>query len=93
MGYRIAYTNVGQPEAAMPPKAGKQGKVILIICIVLCLAFCFSPVRRAVATLIFPGMDEAAFLKMEDLANEIRQGKPVGEAVTAFCREILANVR
>lgn len=93
MGYRIAYTNVGQPEAAAQPKTGKPGMLILIVCILLCLAFCFSPVRRAVAAVIFPGMDEEAFLKMENLVREIRQGKPVGEAVTAFCREILADVQ
>ena len=91
MGYQIQYTNVGNPIDISTKRNMRWIKAAFVICVICLLILAYPPVRRAVSFAVFPGIDEDGIRSLEALANQIRQGVPLSEAVSAFCREIISN--
>lgn len=92
MGYRIDYnggTVVKKPIYA--PKVGKK-KIVLLSAAVLTAAFLLWPMgRRCVRDLLLPGDEDVTAAALSELVNDLSAGEPVGEAVEAFCRDIIAD--
>ena len=47
--------------------------------------------RRVAAEFLFPGGAGQACLAAEEFARDLSGGMPIGEAVQAFCRDILSG--
>ena len=94
MGYRISYgENVQKIEIQEKP-AGKRSnkKYFLVAAIVAVLLAAWSFSDRLTEYLI-PGDPEITRSAMTTMVAEIGSGESVGEAVTAFCKEIIAGAQ
>ncbi len=93
MHYSVYYEpdkNDKYPVSANP-KQGKNGlRVIGIILAILLFAGAIRYKKELTAWLI-PGNDEITVQAAEDLLTNMRDGVPIGEAITVFCEEIIDN--
>ena len=86
MGYRIVY--------GRDPVDENRGKRLRLMTAAFALALvlgvrCFWPRgTELLRGFLLPGQSETAFARM---AEEIRSGERVGDAVTAFCRTVIAD--
>jgi hypothetical protein len=85
MGYRIVY---GKQEKKILPlrKIGAIAAVIAVMAILL-----WPAGRSAVAQMLLPGDAEITATALQNMAKELGEGQGIGEAVTAFCQEIIAG--
>ena len=85
MGYRIVY---GSPEK----KKLSTKRILMILCSVAVAALMLLPAgRRALRELIIPGDAEVTASAVQTLVSDLGEGENLGDAVTAFCREVLAG--
>lgn len=82
MGYRIDYTQ---------PKKSRLGAMTAgWFLVLLLLVGLFWPRGRAVlATALFPGNRAVTREALGDFARDMGAGEPLGQALEAFCRQIL----
>lgn len=91
MGYRIEYTDGGEKARSLKEKAPSRwlmtGMFLLVFAI---LVNCLYPRGKEVLEMIFwPGDKAQTVAALETMTEELGAGKPVGEAIEGFCREIL----
>lgn len=90
MAYSIVY---GQPSGGQraPAETGRlAGMVSLALAIFLLLTCFFWPEgKAALGEILLPGDREASGRAFSTMVAELREGTPMSEAVTTFCREIL----
>lgn len=86
MGYRIVY---GEEPPVQRPRSRLRLLTAAFGLAFLVLVGSFWPGGRALLRqVLLPGAGEAA---LQQMAEQIRAGEPVGEAVTAFCRDVVAH--
>lgn len=88
MGYRIVYGEdpfYKKPESHFRLRLMTAAFALVFVLLVRC---CWPQGTRLLRKALLPGTQEAAFSRM---AQEIRAGEPVGEAVTAFCRSVVQD--
>lgn len=59
---------------------------LLILAIVLTIRF-----RETLVSWLIPGDDQMTLQSTEELLSDLREGVPIGEALTTFCEEIVAH--
>lgn len=92
MGYRITYENGSiRKETVKIRKLKWKQCLIGMIAAVLAFAMMIPGGRLWLRDLILPGDEEITAAALENMVGELRSGEPVGEALEAFCREILAG--
>ena len=90
MGYKLYYPQVGKRKYPMHPKAAKRiwfaaaaiGCAVLLLGISLWYGGPFW---------LLPGDPEITGAALQTLIDKLRDGEALGEAVTAFCREVIAG--
>ena len=90
MGYRITYAQ-NMVKTSLPSTQRKFIHKKLISITMLCLfilLLCFSGKVRSA---LLPGDPQITEKALITLADDIKQGDAVSDAVTAFCRTILEN--
>lgn len=85
MGYRIVY---GKQEKKIIPFK-RIGVIAAVIAVSAMLLWPAS--RSAVAEILLPGDAEITAKALQTMAEELGEGQGIGEAVTAFCQEIIAG--
>lgn len=86
MSYCIQYEC---PSPKQPPNWTPL--LFCVTAVLLFTAVCVHPSgREVVYDFLFPGGGKAAGQALETMAEELKQGSPIGEAVESFCREIMA---
>lgn len=92
MGYRITYENGSiRKETVKIHKLKWKQCLIGMMAAVLAFALMIPGGRLWLRDLILPGDEEITAAALENMVGELRSGEPVGEALEAFCREILAG--
>lgn len=93
MGYTIQYGPSGKAETAW--RGRRKKKTRIRISLVLLAAVCAFGVLAGgvekVWEFLIPGDPEITKAAFMQFTEDIRQGGSVGEAITAFCREIIDN--
>ena len=91
MGYTIQYGPAGKAEAAWHAKRRKKSGVILAVCVlaVAFVAIVLSGDFEQIKNYLIPGDLEVTKAAFAQFTENIRQGDTVGDAITAFCREII----
>ena len=85
MGYRIVYGK--KEKKIISPK-----KICLIITGITALAMLMWPAGRTfVAGVFLPGDADVTASAVRTLVAELKEGQGIGNAVTAFCQEIIAG--
>ena len=90
MGYRIEY---GSPKRHSD-KNVRSGRVIWLtgafLLIFTCLTMQFWPQgRELLEETLLPGDPTVTKQAFSELTQQLRQGEAVGDAVAAFCREVI----
>lgn len=92
MGYIIQYDP--EKNAQYPSKAVRHGRKgrYFVIAIFLCMIFVLAiRYRSAVQDWLIPGDTAVTTAAFETFSDEVRNGKPLGEAIAAFCKEVIVH--
>ena len=88
MGYVIEY-----PENSW--KNRKRGHLLVPVCAVLCALALVGLIRKDsryyIQRLLFPGDAAVALAKLERLAVNLQSGTPLGQALEAFCADVVSR--
>ena len=91
MSYQIQYKSVGQKKYTkhkLPFRLSRKRTVLLLaVTALIFISLCFSRVRY----LFIPGDPEVTEQAISNMVEALRSGESVGDAVTAFCQEIINN--
>ena len=92
MPYSVIYSTKGIAKFKSQSRNKRIKRLLLIVSgAVICFALCYAPVRNQLIQIFFPGDHEVTKVAATQMIEDIREGKPVREAVTAFCQEILEH--
>lgn len=91
MAYRIQYGSVGPVKTAISRNYFALTVVLfLLVCTVTVTAAHLMGAQWA-KELLFPGDPEVTAGALEQFVARLQQGSPVMDAITFFCREVIAN--
>ena len=93
MAYQISYGPVKTKHpVARRAKTGRW--LLLTLCAAaLVVGLQVSEVGKTVWNWILPGDPQVTGAALDTMVEELKEGNSVGEAVTAFCREIIENAQ
>ncbi len=94
MGYRVEYDISGKRTVVDVEKKrrGKWfGRIFFVVATVALLIYGIA--ENWFWEILFPGYNESTKVAAEHMIHQIREGESVGDAVTAFCKEIVTNAR
>ena len=92
MSYRVEYGVSGESVFINTDKLRRKKRGVRIICAMLVVAvLAYGIVNGWIWDFFFPGHNEITKAAAENMIAEIREGEPVADAVTAFCKEIVQN--
>lgn len=89
MSYKIRYKVAGKrhyPTGARPPKSAFVVAVIMLLFVVVSLWY-------GSTLWILPGDPQVTASALEKLIEQLSEGAAFSEAVTVFCREVVAGAR
>ena len=86
MGYRIAYST--ETSHKFPEKVRRKKPLLWAATGVLLVGLLAGGWK-----LLLPGNPEVTHTALAHLAEDIREGESLGQAVTAFCQEIIDNAK
>jgi len=88
MGYRISYQNIGEN-----PQCRHRGKrkIAFIVCAVAVCAGLLIAGRNVLLRWILPGDPEVTGRALETMIRSLQSGTNFSDALTTFCREIIAH--
>ena len=84
MGYRIAYST--ETSHKFPERIRKKRPLLWAVAAALLIGLLAGGWK-----LLLPGDPEVTRAALAGLAEDIREGQSLGQAVTAFCQEIVDN--
>ena len=87
MGYKITYPPVGKGRYPM----GKPMPVWLLAASILGAAILVITLYHGSAGWLLPGDPEVTEAALYEMIERLSDGEAFGEAVTAFCKEIIAG--
>ncbi len=93
MGYRIQYGQTLQKVEIRETGHRSKRRVLPIVLILGCLACVglFMSQPDFLRDIILPGNAEVTETALINLAEDVRSGETVKDAIAAFCREIITN--
>lgn len=90
VGYRIEYDSTGAKMRRIGLSKEKRRVILIVgVLIITVLIMAFPAGRLWIRDLLLPGNEAVTAAALEDFAEDIRQGQSFGQAVEAFCREII----
>lgn len=92
MGYQIMYSPEDNHKyPAYKPKSKNRWLFPVVITIALLVAAGIPNVRNSLERWLIPGDAQVTKAAFSAMLDQLRTGEPIDEAVTAFCREIIAG--
>ena len=92
MGYRVEYDISGKRVFVNTDKEKRRKRLRQILCVLsVMVVLVHGIVDRWIWDFLFPGYNESTKVAAENMIAQIREGEPVGDAVTTFCKEIIRN--
>lgn len=92
MGYRIQYGETMTKEFINEAVCKKKVPVITWILIgSFMLAFILGYRIEGMREFLIPGNPDVTEAAVNAFVEDVREGEPIGEAITAFCLEIIEN--
>lgn len=87
MAYRIEYDSGGATRQEVRKKRFSAVWLVLAVA----AAILIPGIRTAVWHWLLPGDGAVTAQALGELVTDLQTGEPLGEAVTAFCREIISH--
>lgn len=94
MGYQIVYEGASSKKTKVRSVSGN--KRVIIWCVTIILVFCICSLgwrQTNIWHYLLPGDPYVTGNAVENLVEEIRSGISVPDAVSAFCKEIVAHAK
>jgi len=93
MGYQIHYESVGRIEKTKPEKHRISGVLaVVMVCVLVIGAVAVKTGALPwVKDYLIPGDPDVTVAALQDMVAGLQSGEALGEAITAFCREIVAH--
>lgn len=92
MSYRVEYNISGNTKVVNTDRERRYKWMGRIACVfVICAVLIHGIVSKWIWDVLFPGYNETTVSAADNMIAQIRDGEPIGDAVTAFCKEIIAN--
>ena len=92
MAYRIDYSTHSSPKIDSPGKQRITAMAAGFFLLFLLLVNLFWPAgTEIVRQALIPGDPEVTVTAVDNLVSGLKDGQQLSDAVTAFCREIIAN--
>ena len=93
MAYRVVYDSLGEENRNPRPKNNSIVTVtaILVICCVLCAVAIHAGALPWVRDVLLPGDAGVTAAALENMVTAILDGSTLGDAITAFCQEIMLH--
>ena len=93
MGYRIQYGQTMTKEEIKEPVDTKRMKPLLAIILLICIVFFFIFLggTETLRDCFIPGDPEITEAAVKMFIEDVREGESIGDAITAFCLEIIDN--
>ena len=92
MSYRISYGKI-QQETPRKPHRLRYCVAAVVLALVIMARILFPAETMQIAEAMFPLTGESAQEALEVFVQNIGAGESLGDAVTAFCQEILDDAR
>lgn len=95
MAYQIAYNPEDKKKYPIADHRKQNKKWMVWSCCTLLLIgmLAIPEIWGRVKHILLPGDAEQTAAAITSLVENVREGTPVGDAVTVFCREILKNAQ
>lgn len=94
MGYQITYSDGSIQKKTTRRRRIKWKPVLLsVTAMVLTSVLAVPSGRMWVRDLLLPGDEEVTAAALHGLVEDLNAGEPLGDAVEAFCREIINGDR
>ena len=88
MGYRVVYRPIKKIRGSEKQKARRTALTALFFLVFLILVnTCWPQGRDFLREVLFPGDSSVAVMALENLADELKAGEGVWDAVENFCRK------
>ena len=93
MGYRILYGPAGKTEIEWNRRRGKVRKTVLagFFVLAVCAAACMIAGKEKLQEVFIPGNPDVTRAAFGKLTEDIQNGESLGDAMAAFCMEIIEN--
>ena len=94
MGYSIHY-GPDRPQFA-PEKRTNRGFVGAVLILMVCamaIGWALPQQTERFVQALFPWTQEQVQVAFAELRQDVREGQPLSDAVTAFCREIIDDAQ
>ncbi len=91
MGYRIAYSSIGKRLKRNRKKSTAVVAVLVIMILVIGAIAVKSIGLTWVKEVLLPGDPNVTAAALEDLAENLRNGESIGDAIRVFCQEIIEH--
>ena len=92
MGYRVEYDSVKKVRGVQKRTAGRLAMTGVFFLVFLVLVACFWPEGASILRdALLPGDSAVTAAALEELARQVSQGTDLSQAVTEFCRDLLAG--
>lgn len=90
MGYKVRYPLVGKQKYPQGQKLPKWAVIAGIFWAFAAIILVFSYWQGGISYLL-PGDPEVTGPALQSLIDKLSDGQPLGKAVAAFCREVVAG--
>ncbi len=93
MSYQVVYGSFNRDHPIKSKKHQNKGAFAAVIVAVLILGAMTVRLRALpwVKEYLLPGDPEVTAMALDSLVQDLREGDSLGQAVTAFCREIMEH--
>lgn len=92
MGYRVEYEPMEKRKVEEKKSRRVPALTAAFLLFFFLLVHAFWPRGREVlGEILWPGDAAVTAAALEQFAQELRMGQPLGDAVEGFCREIIAD--
>lgn len=91
MGYRIEYDGIGAEKYRGHVKWARWIAFVCVILLITCAITVKTVGLTWVQEVLLPGDPEVTSAALDGLVENLRQGDSLGQAIKAFCEEIIAH--
>jgi hypothetical protein len=90
MGYKVVYPQIGKLKYR---KYRKPPNMVRIICSIAIIFVLILTLWQGGISVLLPGDPVVTENALQEMITSLRDGDPLAEAVTAFCREVVAGAQ
>lgn len=93
MAYCIHYGPVKTKDGKKERRSGRLPLLLFSFTVLLAIGISVSGIGSTIRNFLLPGDAEVTQAALQTMVEDLGDGKPLWDTVTAFCQEILENAK